>query len=404
MSRNQFTQPYLFLFVIVLLLSLSVLSAPAMAADTDGDGIEDTVEQISGTDYQSSDTDFDGIPDGVEDLNKNGILNAGETNPRDADTDDDGLSDGAEDANHNGIVDTGETNPRLQDSDNDGLNDGLEKGKTASVAGGVSSPGGIPYVGTAPGWTPDADSTTTTDPLDNDTDGDGWLDGNEDANHNGRVDAGETNPNVSDDADHDGYYVMSSGGDDCDDADDSIHPGAVEIWYDGIDQDCDGWNDFDMDQDGYVSADYPGQSGGTSPGEGDCDDMDATVYPGAPELCDGLDNNCDDILPDSETDDDGDGFVEGVIDAGGWDGDSSVIGGEDCDDTDAAIYPGAVEIPNDGIDQDCDGFDETGCYYTLAGDWTGDCRVDLADLAILAANWLVDCNLTPSDPACVPIP
>ena len=44
-------------------------------------------------------------------------------------------------------------------------------------------------------FVPDADPTTTTDPLDEDSDDDGQLDGEEDANHNGRVDAGETNPN-----------------------------------------------------------------------------------------------------------------------------------------------------------------------------------------------------------------
>ena len=44
-------------------------------------------------------------------------------------------------------------------------------------------------------FVPDADPTTTTDPLDEDSDNDGLLDGEEDANHNGRVDAGETNPN-----------------------------------------------------------------------------------------------------------------------------------------------------------------------------------------------------------------
>ena len=77
----------------------------------------------------------------------------------------------------------------------------------------------------------------------------------------------------------------------------------------------------------------------------DCNDDDATIYVGASELCDGLDNDCDSNLPNEESDDDDDGFVECTIDSNGWDG--SITGGftemesEDCDDTDSDTYPGA---------------------------------------------------------------
>jgi len=71
---------------------------------------------------------------------------------------------------------------------------------------------------------------------------------------------------------------------DCDDSNSSIYPGAEEIPYDGIDQDCDGFDLTDVDGDGQNSTEV----GGT-----DCDDNDDSVYLGAPELCDEKDNDCD---------------------------------------------------------------------------------------------------------------
>ncbi len=70
---------------------------------------------------------------------------------------------------------------------------------------------------------------------------------------------------------------------DCDDTDPSVHPGADEIPYDGIDQDCNGIDLVDVDGDGY-----PGGADGP-----DCDDTDATIHPDASEVCDGMDNDCD---------------------------------------------------------------------------------------------------------------
>jgi len=121
------------------------------------------------------------------DSDNDGLVDYRETavgsNPVDADTDDDGVGDGVE-VNGRG------TSPINPDSDTDGLFDGTEIGVT------TAGPGTDPN---APSFVPDADPNTTTNPINADTDGGGVPDGTEDANHNGRLDAGETDPNLASD-------------------------------------------------------------------------------------------------------------------------------------------------------------------------------------------------------------
>lgn len=75
----------------------------------------------------------------------------------------------------------------------------------------------------------------------------------------------------SNDMDQDGFTFNDG---DCNDFDPSIHPDAVEIWYDGVDQNCDGGDDYDQDGDGYVPQMYASVS---SLPAGDCDDANGEV-------------------------------------------------------------------------------------------------------------------------------
>ena len=221
-----------------------------------------------------------------------------------------------------------------------------------------------------------------------DADGDGAT-----ALYCGGTDCDDSDPNVQlnctgcTDSDNDGFSVEggSCGPVDCDDSNPAVHPGATEI-CDGKDTNCDGWKpvtDIDNDGDGVPRC------------ANDCNDNSPSIYPGAPELCDGVDNNCDYVIPIAERDVDSDGFrtcdainpdcndndpfinpaaqewcsdnvdnnCNGQVDEAGCicpdvDGDgftASFCGGTDCDDTNAAVYPGAVELCTDGLDNNCNG-------------------------------------------------
>jgi YD repeat-containing protein len=134
-------------------------------------------------DLTNLDSDEDGLSDALE------VTTC--TEVEDADTDDDGFLDGDEDINANGEVDAGETDPCESDTDFDGIQDGTELGYTIEDIG--------PDTDTNL-FQPDLDPQTTTDPLNEDTDGDGISDGDEDFNYNGRLDEGESDPNLRDTA------------------------------------------------------------------------------------------------------------------------------------------------------------------------------------------------------------
>jgi len=173
-----------------------------------------------------------------------------------------------------------------------------------------------------------------------------------------------------------GYVSDAS---DCDDASATSSPAGTEI-CNGADDDCDGVVDEDdaadaltwyrdADSDGYgnpavaaVACSQPSGFVGTAAAT-DCDDGDASAYPGATEYCDGVDNDCDGTVDPPSSVDASTWYRDGDADRYGVDGATTVdcsapsgyaANGGDCDDGDSSVNPGATESCND-VDDDCDG-------------------------------------------------
>ena len=169
--------------------------------------------------------------------------------------------------------------------------------------------------------------------------------------------------------------------DDCNDSDDTIHPGAGDATCDGVDDDCDGvdddeatfvdyWRDGDSDGYGDPSSLVNACS---NPGaeyvqdDQDCNDARDDVNPAAIEVCNGRDDDCDGDVDDDDNgvmgqstwfhDSDGDSYGDPLDSTVSCDAPNNhVLDSQDCDDSDVSINPDGTEVCAPG-DEDCDGLE-----------------------------------------------
>lgn len=193
-----------------------------------------------------------------------------------------------------------------------------------------------------------------------------------DNNCNGEIDEGASSVWYLD-ADSDGFggkselnscskpdgYVSTPG--DCNDYASAINP-SMPDGCDGVDNNCKGGidEDFDSDGDGFTTC---------ATTASDCNDQAKEVHPDAEEVCDGLDNNCDDLTDPSSSGDpattdatpwykdvDGDGYGDPSTGLYACQPPKGYVDDDtDCDDRLTSVNPGAVEVPYNGLDDDCDG-------------------------------------------------
>lgn len=216
---------------------------------------------------------------------------------------------------------------------------------------------------------------------------------------------------------------------DCDDTNHAIHPGAMEM-CNHADDNCNSQIDEglrmqsffqDLDHDGYGGRDFAidcAPPPGYVDNGRDCNDENVNIHPGAPEQCNGGDDDCDGlddddvVTQDYYPDHDGDGFPlmnaqqrlntcnppPGYVSPRDANGDGVFDG--DCDDDDPNVYPGASDLCGDGKVNDCferqpgrDSIPDRVCFSTCGGSWAqGPYKLPNAETAVLVSRIDLDGN------------
>ena len=323
-----------------------------------------------------------------------------------ADFDADGIGDACDDSDGDGVIDADDPCPEVPhdpdlDDNTNGMPDGCEDTDLDEISNAIDNCPDEPNPGQA-----DADTDGVGDVCDEDVDGDAVPNDEDNCpDHPNRDQADQNEDGVGDvcagDEDGDGYLAV----DDCDDTEGAVNPGATEV-CDGVDNDCSGGVDDgaedamlwyrDLDRDGaagdvqsVLACEAPDEWHASEPT--DCDDLDRRVFPGAGELCDGVDQDCDTVVDEDAADgvpywndEDGDGYGA----AGEPVGTSclrdvpaeAATNALDCNDELEALNPEAREVCG-GEDEDCDGLvddddpdldaEGTGTLWYFDGDGDG---------------------------------
>jgi uncharacterized repeat protein (TIGR01451 family)/MYXO-CTERM domain-containing protein len=291
--------------------------------DTDGDGLSDAEELLLGSNPNDIDTDDDGVADGAE------------PNP-------------AEDTDRDGLV-----NVLDPDSDNDGLFDGTESGVAAPI--GTAANGTDISKGH---FIADADTTTKTNPLLADTDGGGVKDGNEDTNHNGKQDAGETDPRLGRGADDNVAANRDTDGDGISDAAERLlgtDPNDIDTDDDGVSDGTEPNYADDTDSDGLINALDP-----DSDNDGLFDGTELGVVNPLGTPTNGTDRSKGHFIADADPGTRTNPLLADTDRGSVKDGneDANHNGRKDGTETDPTLTHGADDVSNQNLDTDGDGISD----------------------------------------------
>ena len=238
----------------------------------------------------------------------------------------------------------------------------------------------------------------------------------------GLIDEGLTFTNYYADTDADGYgagtatnacaqpvgFVTSNT--DCNNSNSAVNPGATEI-CNSIDDDCDTQIDEGVQNNYYADTDGDGYGAGTATAactapagyvttNTDCNSTNVAVYPGATEICNSIDDDCDTQIDEGVqnnyyADTDSDGYGAGTATAACTAPAGYVATNTDCNSTNAAVYPGATEICGNGIDENCNGSDLAcavpGCTDVTACNYNASATLSNGSCTY-ASTWYLDAD------------